>query len=267
MGMIIALFIFSLVIFVHEFGHYIVGLYFGARPKVFSIGFGAAIIEKEIKGTTFKLGMIPLGGYVKYSKDANEKDDLMNLANWKQILVCLAGPMFNFLFSYIMMFFLIFSFVVGPQLIKPSGRLFSQIHEKNMAIVPGFIKSVEGTNMICGQAFMEFIKITKEEFNSTNFLKDTSGPIGITHEVDKSYKTGSFLLLYFFTMFISFSLGITNLIPIGVLDGGRIVSCGLKMIFNEKRVGPIILWYDGISIALLLGLTLFTTIKDIAGLF
>jgi len=62
----------TILVFVHEWGHYIVARRCGVRVEVFSIGFGREIYGwSDDHGTRWKISMIPLGGYVKFFGDVN----------------------------------------------------------------------------------------------------------------------------------------------------------------------------------------------------
>jgi regulator of sigma E protease len=66
------LFVLGLVVFVHELGHFLVGRWCGVDVKVFSIGFGREIYGFDDRhGTRWRIALIPLGGYVKFSGDAD----------------------------------------------------------------------------------------------------------------------------------------------------------------------------------------------------
>ncbi len=66
------LFVLTLVIFIHELGHFLVGRWCGTDVSVFSIGFGRELIGfNDAKGTRWRIAAIPLGGYVKFAGDAN----------------------------------------------------------------------------------------------------------------------------------------------------------------------------------------------------
>src|SRR5215207_10735762 len=66
------LFVLTVVVFVHEFGHFIVGRWCGIGVTAFSIGFGRELIGwTDRQGTRWKLSAIPLGGYVKFVGDVN----------------------------------------------------------------------------------------------------------------------------------------------------------------------------------------------------
>src|SRR5207344_3644758 len=66
------LFVFSIVVFFHELGHFLVARWCGIRVLVFSIGFGPELFGFNDKhGTRWKVSAIPLGGYVKFFGDDN----------------------------------------------------------------------------------------------------------------------------------------------------------------------------------------------------
>ena len=115
----------SVIVFVHEFGHYFIGKISGIHAEVFSIGFGPVIISSyDKRGTKWQLAAFPLGGYVKFLGDKNpasspdpeidKRDEQNSLRKsmhgaplWARFITVAAGPLFNFIFSGLI-FFLIF---------------------------------------------------------------------------------------------------------------------------------------------------------------
>ncbi|MBB4265847.1 RIP metalloprotease RseP [Roseospira visakhapatnamensis] len=106
----------SLVVFVHEMGHFLVARWCGVRVEVFSIGFGPELIGRDDRlGTRWKLAAVPLGGYVKFFGDADASsgraDDAVEMTEeerrvsfhhksvWSRIAIVFAGPAANFLFA------------------------------------------------------------------------------------------------------------------------------------------------------------------------
>lgn len=100
-------------VFVHEFGHYYVARLCGVRADTFSIGFGREIFGwTDRRGTRWKLGWLPLGGYVKFAGDLNEASQpdaaiedtpvaeragLFYFAPlWQKAAITAAGPLTNF---------------------------------------------------------------------------------------------------------------------------------------------------------------------------
>jgi regulator of sigma E protease len=114
------LIVLSIVIFIHEFGHYIVGRWCGIHAEAFSMGFGPVMkswVDK--RGTVWQISALPLGGFVKFLGDANaasagadrEKINAMPVelraktfeaaALWKRALTVFAGPAANFVLSIV----------------------------------------------------------------------------------------------------------------------------------------------------------------------
>ncbi len=105
-----------IIVFVHEYGHYIVGRWTGIKAEVFSIGFGPVLWSRPDKhGTRWQIAAIPLGGYVKFLGDgdaasvsrgadvpASEARASMHSAPlWARSATVAAGPLFNFALSII----------------------------------------------------------------------------------------------------------------------------------------------------------------------
>ena len=66
------LIVLTVVVFIHELGHFLIGRWCGVGVNAFSIGFGPELVGfTDRHGTRWKLSAIPLGGYVKFAGDAN----------------------------------------------------------------------------------------------------------------------------------------------------------------------------------------------------
>ena len=131
------LFVLTLVVFVHEMGHYLVGRWCGIGVKAFSIGFGPEIIGfNDRRGTRWKLSAIPLGGYVKFAGDVNassmpdseamaemtekERAEAFHLAPvWKRAATVFAGPAANFILTIAVfsVFFAVFGRTIADPLV------------------------------------------------------------------------------------------------------------------------------------------------------
>src|SRR5467141_1029687 len=67
------LFVLTIIVFVHELGHFLVARWCGIKVLVFSVGFGPELVGfNDRYGTRWKISAIPLGGYVKFFGDENE---------------------------------------------------------------------------------------------------------------------------------------------------------------------------------------------------
>jgi regulator of sigma E protease len=107
----------GILVFVHEFGHFLLAKRLGVGVLTFALGFGPKLIGRKIGETEYKICAIPLGGYVKPigedpKEEVREEDRHRSLSAqpiWKRALIVSAGPLFNFflaaaLFSSINLF-------------------------------------------------------------------------------------------------------------------------------------------------------------------
>ncbi|SFI76167.1 RIP metalloprotease RseP [Celeribacter neptunius] len=119
----------SIIVTVHEYGHYIVGRWSGIKADVFSLGFGKPIWQRTDKrGTVWQIASLPFGGYVKFAGDANAasapdahaveglsaeeaRHTMPGAPLWARTLTVAAGPVFNFIFSFLV--FTLFVLFVG----------------------------------------------------------------------------------------------------------------------------------------------------------
>ena len=109
---ILAIFVFGFLIFIHEFGHFLCAKAFGVGIKEFSIGMGPKIAKwkSQESGTQFALGVLPIGGYVSMVGEDEESDSENSFNNkpvWQRLLIVLAGPIMNLLIGFIVMIILL----------------------------------------------------------------------------------------------------------------------------------------------------------------
>ena len=125
MGTITFLIVLSILIFIHELGHFLAARFFGVKVHVFSIGFGKKIYSKFYRGTNWQIAMIPLGGYVKMKgqDDMNpalidhSSDSYNSKAVWQRIIILLAGPFANFALAAVLYFFI---GILGSNMLAPT---------------------------------------------------------------------------------------------------------------------------------------------------
>ena len=104
----------SVIVAIHEYGHYIVARWSGIHAEVFSIGFGPVLWSRQDKrGTVWQIAALPFGGYVKFLGDANaasvggtdqvegfsERQTMLGAPLWARSATVAAGPIFNFILA------------------------------------------------------------------------------------------------------------------------------------------------------------------------
>ncbi|QOG13181.1 RIP metalloprotease RseP [Arcobacter sp. FWKO B] len=125
MGLITFLLVLSLLIFIHELGHFLAARYFGVTVHKFSIGFGKPIYKKYYKGTLWQVATIPLGGYVQMKGQDDMHPTLQDSGSdsynqkkpWQRIVILFAGPFANFFLAAILFFFIA---ILGSNNISPT---------------------------------------------------------------------------------------------------------------------------------------------------
>jgi regulator of sigma E protease len=161
------LIVLTVLVFVHELGHYLVARRNGVRIEVFSIGFGPEIFGwYDRAGTRWKLSLVPLGGYVKMYGDADASslpaDSLGAMSEderavcfhhkrlWQRIAVVAAGPAANFIFAIVLLTVL-FSTVGQPFTPPDVGQV-----QPSSAAEQGGIKPGDTITMIDGRRIERF---------------------------------------------------------------------------------------------------------------
>lgn len=133
----------GLLVFIHEFGHYIVGRTAGIAVEVFSIGFGPRLLGFRWRGTQYQLCMIPLGGYVKFAGASPGEDVPAGLRGIpfrqaslpKRAATVVAGPLANFLLAIVVYTVLGFDGVPHPPALI--GEVIEGSRAEAAGILPG----------------------------------------------------------------------------------------------------------------------------------
>src|SRR5690606_29071320 len=107
----------SVIVAIHEYGHYIVGRWSGIHAEVFSLGFGPVLLSRvDKRGTRWQVAAIPFGGYVKFLGDADaasvrseipsglsaseRRHTMAGAPLWARAATVVAGPMANFILTF-----------------------------------------------------------------------------------------------------------------------------------------------------------------------
>jgi regulator of sigma E protease len=228
---VITLLILSVLVVVHEWGHYITARKNGVYVMEFAIGMGPKIYSRQGKQTLFSIRAFPIGGFCRLYGETEEdseenddsgarKEDTPELPEWvdeswnfknktkgQRFVILIAGAMMNVIFAILC---LIVVFLLRGQ---PFGT----------AVVRGFTTTWTFAGMIFSSLGMLF--------GGQLSLNDFAGPIGMVTMVSDFYQYG-FAALLSFTALISVNLGIINLLPLPALDGGQAL-----ILIIEKIVG------------------------------
>ncbi|MEM1114892.1 MAG: RIP metalloprotease RseP [Bacteroidota bacterium] len=136
----------GILVFVHELGHFLAARLFGMRVDAFSLGFPPNIIKKQVGDTEYRLGAVPLGGYVKIAGMVDESMDVDGLESepqpdeyrskpvWQRVVVISAGVVFNIILAAVIYSALAFGY----------GQSYTPAENVRLTIVPGSVAAEMG---------------------------------------------------------------------------------------------------------------------------
>ena len=210
-GILLSLFAFlvviSVLVFVHEMGHYLVGRWCGVKVETFAIGFGKEIAGwTDKRGTRWKIGILPLGGYCQFAGDmdpastpsdewlalpAEERDQAFQSKSlWRRTAIVFAGPAINFLFAILIL--IGFATIYGES-IRPAVAL--EVDPNSAAQQMGMkkgdvITSVAGRNIDTFDEMVQQVVIRPREEVIIEVLRDggefeLTGVLGSRFEQDR----------------------------------------------------------------------------------
>lgn len=110
MNIILIILVFGVIVFFHEFGHFIVAKLNKISVTEFSIGMGPALFSIQKKETKYSIRLLPIGGYCMMMGEDEESEDENAFGNkpiWARMLVIAAGPVFNFILAFVFSIILI----------------------------------------------------------------------------------------------------------------------------------------------------------------
>ncbi|MDI6758358.1 MAG: RIP metalloprotease RseP [Candidatus Omnitrophota bacterium] len=136
----IFLIILSVLIFVHEFGHFITARKMGVRVESFSLGFGPQILKKKKGETEYSISLIPLGGYVKMAGDNLEEYtgksyEYFSKPVGKRFWIIVSGALLNYILGFLCFWFIFFAGC--PMLTTKVGGLIEGLGAKKAGIEAG----------------------------------------------------------------------------------------------------------------------------------
>ncbi len=327
--------ILTILVFVHELGHYLAAIKNNVKVEVFSIGFGKELFGfTDNSGTRWKFSLLPLGGYVKMHGDADEastkksnenidtKKSFHNKSISQRSVILFAGPAANFIFSIILLVFIncfygytstkpiiseieknmpadLSGLKVGDTILEINEKKisdFSQLrsiissnktikvtYSRNDKIETTSIKTIDGKIGIKGTSetsklnflnscmtsmvqFYNFIKMTLvgiyEMISGQRGAEDLGGPIRIAELSGDFWSKGIHSTLWFM-MIISLNLGLINLFPIPMLDGGHLLLNFIEFLKGSPLNKKSLELLHMAGLVLLLSLMIFATYNDV----
>lgn len=159
MMIIYAILIFCLLIFVHEFGHFIVAKATGIRVNEFALGMGPLLFHFKKGDTEYSLRALPIGGYCKMEGEDEESEDAAAFNNkplWAKALVVIAGSAMNLFLAIVILSIIYFSVGTPTNIIK-------ELTPDNPAALAGILPGDK------------IVRIDNKDINEWDDITDTIG--------------------------------------------------------------------------------------------
>jgi regulator of sigma E protease len=202
------------IVIIHEFGHFLVGRYLGAQPEEFAVGFGKKIFGFRWMEADFKIGWIPLGGYVKFKKvqfdvefgEGEKKGE--KIQPWKWFFISVAGPVSNFILTFLIFFGFLFVALGNIQsgIVKQSASPDIQVGQKIITVQEGSLTGVikktlltesKSNLFISSEGQLTPVDISLDELNLKVEL-EAKPLVGLVDKITTSSKiSGVILGMYF----------------------------------------------------------------------
>lgn len=241
------IFLLGFLIIIHEGGHFLVARLCKVKVNEFAIGFGKVIWQKQGKETKYTIRLIPLGGFCSMEGEDEESDvegSFSKASVWKRIAIVLAGATVNILFGILVYFILISA--VGIQFVDPAkDTILNRIYYG-------------------GKATGEFIGTIFESIKTLFAGKlATDQMVGIVGISEVVVQTSGIINYLHLLAVISVSLGVTNLLPIPALDGGKIIILLIEIIRRKPMKIETEAKIQLVGFSILMALFLIVTYNDI----
>lgn len=341
----------GILVFVHELGHFLFAKLMGVGVETFSLGFGPRIFGFRRGNTDYRIAAVPLGGFVKMvgedsTADIPERDKARSFTHkplWRRFLIVFAGPLFNILLAFVVLFGIIkitgitdllpkigafpedspaqmagiqeadliteingipiktwdemaaairdcgghdltvvvdrdgqnLTFTVNPTTIQ-GKTVFGEntthygigiingpyFEHKNLGLGATFVRAVRETAGLCKLMVQIIVKL----FEGVVPLNTLGGPILVAQMAETQAKTGGLEFLFFLALF-SVNLGVLNLLPIPVMDGGHLLMYIIEGIKGKPVGDKYQEVLNRIGITLLIALMILVFYNDIKRVF
>jgi regulator of sigma E protease len=221
----------SLIIVVHESGHFLMCKLFGVKTPVFSVGFGPVLASYTIGGTAFQLAALPLGGYV-----AIDPTSLATKTYLQKLIINVAGITFNIIFALLLLIYLMW------------------LTGKHNIVLNGIFATYQLLTRMARAMFGMW---------RTEQRAQVMGPIGIISSTTQEQGTNPRVFMIWWLALINLNVALFNLLPIPMLDGGHIAMDTIEALYGEPLPPEIVQRINLIFLFLFLAFLFAVSMRDI----
>ncbi len=175
MTILFAILLFSLLVFVHELGHFVAAKLSGVQVNEFAVFMGPALVKWERNGTLYSIRCIPFGGYCAMEGEDGDSDNpraFTRAAWWKRLIILVAGAFMNFVMGLLL---LAVVYLPAQQMIVPEISYMEEgcllAGEDGLQIGDRFL-SVDGEKIYVQSDFSMLLSIYGGEYHDIEILRN-----------------------------------------------------------------------------------------------
>lgn len=242
MSVLFAILLFSILIFVHELGHFAAAKLSGVQVNEFSMFMGPAIWKRQIGETLYSVRLIPIGGYCAMEGEDADTDSprsFQKAAWWKRLIILVAGAAMNFLMGILLMFLV---YMPAQQVVEPlidSFESFSTVDGEQGLQVGDRILELDGEKIYVQSDFSMLLDLYPGEYHDL-VVQRNGKKVSIPnlrmekHEVVLENGTTQYLFGMNFTLQKLDFAGKIRYVWLQCLDTARLVRLSLQMLFTGQ---------------------------------
>jgi membrane-associated protease RseP (regulator of RpoE activity) len=208
-------------IFVHELGHYMAARWCRIPVLTFAVGFGPTLVSFTRRGTTYKLNLLPLGGYVTTPAEATKTSPI-----GKRVLYYLAGIGMNVLTAILFLTVLV-SFTGIPHN-EADGQV---LYSRTVPLPEGLWLATKACFNMMGNILSGFLHLLTGMIS----WDQIGGPVQMVQQTSQASTLGLAYYLGFLAT-LSLNLAVLNLLPIPSLDGSHLMFTLIEFLRRGKRI-------------------------------
>lgn len=167
------IFVFGMIVFAHELGHFLTAKYNGIKVHEFALGMGPVLLKRQGAETLYSLRVFPIGGYVKMEGEDEASEDPRSFSNKKplqRLLVLAAGAFMNFVLAYVLLVIIMFSMGSPSNIV---GDIVPDYPAVEAGIIAGDeIVSINGEEIKNWDAVIENINSSNGETLTIEVIRD-----------------------------------------------------------------------------------------------
>ena len=239
MTIVFAILLFSILIFVHELGHFLAAKASGVQVNEFAIFMGPAIYKKQVGETLYSIRCIPIGGYCAMEGEETDTDNprsFQKAAWWKRLIILLAGSVMNFVAGILIM---VIVFLPVQQVIVPT---VSEVQEGSLLFGEGKLQvgdtflELDGEKIYVQSDFSTILSLNPGDVHDLVIERDGEKIYLNNFKMEKTLFPGEETPRYGFSFGVEDTTFLSNLDYAwkNVLNAGRIVRLSLQMLLTGQ---------------------------------